>query len=276
MITVARKSAATIFYYLMAIDGIVTDAELENFYGFGRQIDPDHFEEYREEIPVEYSARMEAGKIDEEDSYPIILEGIDHALFAEPVGNGQGIHARELIWDMLSVACRVDTYSRLERRAIKHVVRVTNTEKSVFLEMEQMAATYSALEKEETWIKESDRPYSIVEPNIREIEKRKEWILQSANCLIGDEQDAAAFASVTLKRRALEKATDVLKEKTEPLTDKLHDTMAPVTDKVGEAADALKEQAVKKKNSFLHGLKAKIREAVKEDEEESKEKEEDA
>ncbi len=62
----------------------------------------------------------------------------DDALRCNVKVQTQGVGVRLLIWNMLVIAFINGECTKDEKRLIKHVVRVTKMDKSVFLEMEQL------------------------------------------------------------------------------------------------------------------------------------------
>ena len=125
-----KRAAIKIFCYLMAADGAATADEQECFQTIGAELDPDGFCEYREQIVEEVDQQLHSG-MEEEDSYELLLEGIDQEL-AAPAEGKAGIGIRLLVWDLLTIAFSNADYASVERRLIKHVVRVTGMEYSVF------------------------------------------------------------------------------------------------------------------------------------------------
>ena len=52
--------------------------------------------------------------------------------------------------------------------------------------MEHTFSTLLAIEKEEEWLKSSDRPYKVIEERVKELQNRKNAIMQGVNALIMD------------------------------------------------------------------------------------------
>lgn len=186
MVIFSKAAAIKTFYYLMSADGAVTADELECFDLIGREFDADKFDEYRTEAVSSCETQLASG-IDEEDYYELILEGIDKELAQQAESVENGVTARLLIWDMLTIAFSNAKYSASERKVIKHIVRVTGTEKTIFLEMEQIIKTNAAILAELSWIRESNRPYAEIRPIVDELERRQQTVAQCAQELIADE-----------------------------------------------------------------------------------------
>ena len=186
MVMFSKSSAIKAFYYLMSADGAVTADELDCFDSIGREFDADQFDTYKAEVITACEAQLASG-IDEEDSYELILEGIDKELAHQSDSVENCITARLLVWNMLVIAFSNTEYSVAERKVIKHIVRVTGIEKSTFLEMEQIMKTNAAVLAELDWIQKSSRPYTEIRPIVDELDRRQQSIIQCAQQLISDE-----------------------------------------------------------------------------------------
>ncbi len=180
-----KRAALKIFCYLMAADGDATADEQECFQAIGSKLDPDGFHGYQEQIVEEVERQLHSG-MEEEDAYELLLEGIDREL-AEPAEDDAGIGVRLLVWDLLTIALSNADYASAERKLIKHIVRVTGMEHSVFFEMEHSMKTIAAIEKEMKWIEQSTRPYAQVRPIVDELDKRRAAAMEGVRQLIEDE-----------------------------------------------------------------------------------------
>ena len=186
MILLEKRAAIKSFYYLMAVDGAVTDDEIECFDSIGAELDPEAFATYRDDLIAECELQLK-NIIDEEDYYEVVLEGVDKALAAQIDDPANGITVRLLVWDMLVIAFSNAEYSSFERKLVKHIVRVMDMDRSVFLEMEQIIKANAAVENELSWINQSNRPYSEIRPIVDELERRQKVVLTCARQLIEDE-----------------------------------------------------------------------------------------
>lgn len=180
-----KRAALKIFGYLMAADGAATADEQECFRAIGTELDPDGFCEYQEQIVEEVDSQLHSG-MEEEDAYELLLEGIDREL-AVPAEGEDGIGVRLLVWDLLTIAFSNAEYASAERKLIKHIVRVTGMEHSVFFEMEHSMKTIAAIEKEMNWIEQSTRPYAQVRPIVDELQNRRAATMEGVRQLIEDE-----------------------------------------------------------------------------------------
>ena len=180
-----KRAALKIFRYLMVADGAATENEQECFQAIGAELDPDGFHEYREQIVEEVECQLHSG-MEEEDAYELLLEGIDREL-AVPAEVDVWISMRLLVWDLLTIAFSNADYASAERKLIKHVVRVSGMEHSVFFEMEHSMKTIATIEKEMDWLKQSTCPYAQIRPIVDELAKRRAAAMEGVQQLIEDE-----------------------------------------------------------------------------------------
>ena len=220
-----KKSAVMCFYYLMAVDNDIQDIEKETFDSIAKEIDPEKYESYKDSISEEYSKQIET-IIDEEDYYDVIVEGVDKYLV--PKEKPEGVTSRLLLWDLLVVAFSDGEYSQLERKLIKHIVRVSEIEKSVFLEMEQLMKANDAVSKEIESLEKSDKPYNEIRPMIEELEERRNVIIESAKALIEDE----TYVPVA-------KVEKPEKDIFDKIGDGVSSTVTPIASSIGDGAKKL-------------------------------------
>lgn len=186
---IEAREAMKVFYYLMSVDGKVTDEEEAIFYEIGKKIDENSFDDYKNEIIKECKQQMEKA-IDQEDFYDVIQEGVDSELTQKNLMYGwfwQGtISAQWLVWDMITIAFSDNDYSDNERKLIKFVVRKLNVDNNCFLEMENLMKSAKAVEQEREWIKTTDKSYKEIQKIVDELELREQTILNSVKILIQD------------------------------------------------------------------------------------------
>jgi hypothetical protein len=185
MVVVEKRSVIKAFYYLMAVDGNVSDSELDKLNEIGIEIDSEHYNDYKESVISECLAHINTA--DDDEYYDVIQEGLDDTLLCIAEDKTQGVPLRLLVWDMLVMAFVNDEFALEERKLIKHVVRVTKMDKSIFLEMEHLLKTAVSVDKEKERISSSNKPYAEVRPIVEELEKRQRIIMESAMALIEDE-----------------------------------------------------------------------------------------
>ena len=224
------RDAIKVFFYLMAVDGNVSAKEIACLDEIGNELDGENYSTYKDAVIDECNEQLQ-NIIDEEDYYEVALEGVDSALAHSSEDVTVGVSTRLLIWNMLVIAFSNDEYSKYERRLIKHIVRTTEPDKSVFLEMEQLIKTNIAVTKELEWIEQSQRPYSEIRPIVEELEKRRAVIIRSATELIQD--------SSYLQIEKLDMPKSKIAEGMGKAAVKIGEVVNPVASTIGETADKL-------------------------------------
>ena len=180
------KNAVMVFCYLLHVDGEITEQESEKLDEIGMELDKYHFLDYKDELLEVCQAQLRS-VIDKEDSYDVLAEGVDKALYAPAADDDEVVASRFLVWNLLTLAYGDDIYHHDERRLIKHIVRVCGIPRDVFLEMEQLMRSAIEVTRERELLSESDRPYREIVPIMAQVEKRIENIAMAAKNLIEDE-----------------------------------------------------------------------------------------
>lgn len=179
---ISTRSALKIIYYLMAVDGEIFHSEEEKFDSIGKELDPD-FAQNKDQIVKECQAQLDK-VIEAEDFYDVLQDGVEDALLMSRQTADSFITPKLLVWDLLTVAYSDESYDESERKLIKYIVRKTNIDQAVFLEMESSLLTLMDIEKELTWIKTTNRPYLVIEALVNELADRKNVIFESVKDLI--------------------------------------------------------------------------------------------
>ena len=179
---ISTKSAIKIIYYLMAADGEIFHSEEEKFDSIGKELDPE-FADHKDQIVKECQAQLDKA-IDPGDYYDVLQDGVEDALIYSKHTEDSFITPKLLLWDLLTVAYSDESYDDVERKLIKYIVRKTNVDKAVFLEMESSILTLLDVEKELAWIKTTEKPYLTIEAMVNELADRKNVIFESVKDLI--------------------------------------------------------------------------------------------
>lgn len=179
---VSTRSAMKIIYYLMAADGEVFHSEEEKFDAIGKELDPD-FEKNKEQIVKECQAQLDK-VMEPDDYYDVLQDGVEDALILSRQTADTFITPKLLVWDLLTVAYSDESYDEAEKKLIKYIVRKTNIDKAVFMEMESSILTLMDIEKELSWIKTTNKPYLVIEAMVNELADRKNVIFESVKDLI--------------------------------------------------------------------------------------------
>ena len=182
MRVLSTESAIKIIYYLISVDGVINDAELEKFNEICLNLDP-KFEEYRDALIT--SCKQELDKqIDEEDYYDILQDAVENAIQKSKPRQDSFITPKLLLWDLLTIAYSDDTYNEEERKLMKYLAHRINVDIAVFLELESSMLTIMDIEKEIKWIKTTNRPYLTIEAMVNELVDRRNVVFEGVKELI--------------------------------------------------------------------------------------------
>lgn len=179
---IPTRNAIKIFYYLMAADGKIFHNEEEKFDAIGKELDPD-FVDHKEQIVKECQIQLDK-VIDTEDYFDALREGVENALLYMKTTDDTFITPKLLVWDLLTVAYSDEKYNEVERKLIKYIVRKTNIDKAIFLEMESSILTLIDIEKELDWIKTTNKQYLVIEAMVNELKDRRNAVFESVKDLI--------------------------------------------------------------------------------------------
>lgn len=178
----STHSALKIFYYIMSADGTILHNEEEKFDSIGAELDP-HYAENKDNIIAECKVQMEK-VIDPDDYFDVIQDGIEEAISNSVPTEDSFITPKMLAWDVLTLAYSDENYDETERKLLKYIVRKTNIDKTVFLEMESSILTLMDIERELAWVKTTKQPYMTIESIVNELTERKTVIMDSVKDLI--------------------------------------------------------------------------------------------
>jgi uncharacterized tellurite resistance protein B-like protein len=180
--SISTRNALKVFYYMMAADGELFHGEEEKFDLIGQEVSPE-FDTIRADVITECQRQLDK-VIDTADYYDVLQDGVEDALLSSAKTADSFITPKLLVWDLLTLAYSDKQYDETERRLLKYIVRKLDIDKAVFLEIESSIQTLMDLEKEQQWIKTTERPYLTIEAMVNEIEDRKHVIFDSVKALI--------------------------------------------------------------------------------------------
>ena len=178
----STRCALKIIYYMMAADGEIFHSEEEKFDAIGRELDP-AFAEDKDSVVAECKAQLDK-VMDSDDYFDVLQDGVEDALLTSKPSDDSFVTPKLLVWDLLTVAYSDEQYDEAERKLLKYIVRKTNIDKAVFLEMESSILTLMDIEKELAWIKTTNKPYLTIEAMVNELMDRKNVIFESVKDLI--------------------------------------------------------------------------------------------
>ena len=175
-------SALKIIYYLMSVDGSVSQEENDKFDVLGNDFVNDFAS--LKEILVEECKVSVVNTIDAVDYYDVVQEAVEYLLLTPIKSEDVCVSPKFVLWNLLAFAYSDENYAEAERRLIKYFVRKLNIDKAIFLELESSLVTLMDLEKELAWIKTTDKPYLTIEAIVKELENRKRVIFESIKDII--------------------------------------------------------------------------------------------
>ena len=175
-------SALKIIYYLMSVDGRVSQEEKDKFDVLGNDFVNDFAS--LKEILVEECKVSVVNTIDAVDYYDVVQEAVEDLLLTPIKSEDVCVSPKFVLWNLLAFAYSDENYAEAERRLIKYFVRKLNIDKAIFLELESSLVTLMDLEKELAWIKTTDKPYLTIEAIVKELENRKRVIFESIKDII--------------------------------------------------------------------------------------------
>ena len=151
-----------------------------------------NFATYKQELIAECNTAAQGvefvslGSGEDDDYYDQIHDFVGDLIKEENFYRTEGVQARGLIWNLLAIAYSEGEYSASEKRLIRYITKKCGVDYAILLEMEHTFNTLLAIEKEEEWLKSSDRPYKVIEERVKELQNRKYAIMQGVNALIMD------------------------------------------------------------------------------------------
>lgn len=167
LIKIERTDAVKIAYYLMAVDGHISEEEelyiKEVARGFG-VMDYSILEEIRKNVEdifnitnnlkiiynsIESEVRKILNKIETEESETF------HDKVTKKILSIEGITPNILIWNLMTMAIKDLDYSENERMLIKYIAGKLNVDESVLLEMDNSLRALYAVQNDLDWIKEN-------------------------------------------------------------------------------------------------------------------------
>lgn len=175
-------SALKIIYYLMSVDGSVSQEENDKLDVLGNDF-VNSFADLKEILVKECKVCL-ANTIDAEDYYDVVQEAVEDLLLTPIKSEDVCVSSKFVLWNLLAFAYSDENYDEAERRLIKYFVRKLNIDKAIFFELESSLVTLMDLEKELVWIKTTDKPYLTIEAMVKELENRKRVIFESVKDII--------------------------------------------------------------------------------------------
>lgn len=175
--------ALAMIYLFMNIDGNYSQEEETVFLAAGNEIDQS-FEANKNALITECQGivkEAEAG-----DAKQNIQEAVSNLIVHSSKEENPTISGRMMVWNLIAAAYADGYCAEEEQRLIAFVADALHVKEDTLLEMEASMKTMIAVNREEKWLDESDRPFRLIQPQMEEIKKRKENIMQGINALLKD------------------------------------------------------------------------------------------
>jgi len=169
-----------LLYYLAAVDGSVSDAELMKIRDLALSMD-DGFDEYEERLSSDCLDRVERdtkefGRLNATKmAAQYSIENLDLTRREK----------RLICWNLLAVASS-DGLEKDEMSFIEFVCSKMGVDDSDFSELRNYSLALLDLEQERRSLTESNRPYKEIEPLVNEISDRKLVIVEAAQEFVND------------------------------------------------------------------------------------------
>lgn len=177
------QDALLIIYLLMMIDHEYSEKEESIFQSAGKEIDAE-FDAHREELIKECNEIVTKA---EEGSYTEnIKKAVAAAVAKSFMEKDTAVSGRLMVWNMIVAAYADDICSNEEYDLIAFVAEKMKVDASVMLEMTYTIKSMIAVEREEEWLKKSNRSYAEVDPQMKELAARKANMMQSIQALLKD------------------------------------------------------------------------------------------
>lgn len=176
------RSALKLIYYLIAADSKIEQSELAMLDSIGHELMPD-FDQQKETIIEECTIQI--GKAASPEMLRSLLqESMTKELLIPRKKSDPVISSRHLLWNLLSTAYADGEYASSEAAYLQSFVRVFELDPDLFAEMEDSFLAASEIEQQLAWVKTLDEPWRFIEGVVRELETRRQVILQSGMDLI--------------------------------------------------------------------------------------------
>ncbi|MCH4207776.1 MAG: TerB family tellurite resistance protein [Solobacterium sp.] len=176
--------ALQIVYLMMSADMAITPEEEQTFESIGKDLDPQYDSHHYEVIQECCDLTLDAVKSDNyiQSLCNIIAKDVEQSAKAvDAVING-----KVMLWNLEAIAYADGVCSPEEQQIVRFTAEQLNVPQEILQEMEYSIRTILAVNREEQYLKDSNRTYTVVEPQVNELEVRKEKIMQGVHALLVD------------------------------------------------------------------------------------------
>lgn len=182
--TLTIEGVLQLMYLLMSADEQITDDELAQFHEIGKEIDQ-QYEEHKTKLLDD--CKNLVADMEQEDYQDEIRDLAKEVVDASMNVPGGTIPVKLLLWDLMVIAMSDNEFQDSEMGLIRYIAKHIGVSKSLIPEMENSIRAMDAIDHEIQWLKTTDnRPYSIVGPQIEEMERRKKAIMEGIHMLIAE------------------------------------------------------------------------------------------
>jgi len=196
---IGKIEAIQIYYYFLALDGKIEEAELSLFKDIAMSTDPDSFSTCGFELVSSCKANLMQVK-SAEDLSTLVKNKIKEILQNDYDEITEGVSRRLLIWNLYAIALSDGQISNDEKEVIYGLGDILDIEESVLFEMEQLMLTDFEIETELSSLSVSTKPYVEVRPIVDELENRRTVIFNKAKALIADDEFDISTPNKTKKK----------------------------------------------------------------------------
>lgn len=180
---ITAKGALQLMYLVMSADGKTADEETQQLCEIGKELDQ-AFDEYQQNFIAECQGIVSTLDVDD---FMAELQDTTRDILDKSLGKkGASIPVKLLLWNLLVMALSDNEFAESESALIRYISKHVGVDKSIIPEMENSIRALMAVEKEITWLKSVNRPYSTVEVQLNELSDRKLAMMQGVHMLINE------------------------------------------------------------------------------------------
>lgn len=175
--------ALAVIYLSMNIDGNYSQEEDSVFLAAGNEID-ENFDANKNALMIEVQETVKEAGTDHRNEK--IQEAVKQLIVHSSTEENATISGRMMIWNLIAAVYADGYCAEEEHQLIVFVAEELHVAEDTLMEMEAAMKTMIAVNREEKWLNESDRPFRLIQPQMEEVKRRKENIMQGINALLKD------------------------------------------------------------------------------------------
>ena len=175
--------ALAVIYLSMNIDKNYSQEEDSVFLAAGNEID-ENFDANKNALMIEVQETVKEAGTDHRNEK--IQEAVKQLIVHSSTEENATISGRMMIWNLIAAVYADGYCAEEEHQLIVFVAEELHVAEDTLMEMEAAMKTMIAVNREEKWLNESDRPFRLIQPQMEEVKRRKENIMQGINALLKD------------------------------------------------------------------------------------------